>query len=114
MNIISHQTENYKTAEIITEELLIINPQDSLQLIVDIYYQGFDRMVISDKNITPEFFDLKTTLAGEILQKFTQYKMRLIIVGDFSKYPGQSLKDFMYESNQGQQVNFLPSFQIRS
>ena len=110
MHIISHEIEDLKIAEIVSDELLLVNPEDTLQLIVDIYYQGFDRIVLNEKNVTPEFFDLKTGLAGEVLQKFINYKMRLIIVGDFSKYPGQSLKDFIYESNKGKHINFLAAF----
>ena len=110
MKIISHEDKDLRTAELISEDLLISNPDDTLQLIVDIYYQGFDRIVIQEKNVDPAFFDLKTKLAGEILQKFINYKMRLIIVGDFSKYHSDSLQDFIYESNKGKHVNFLPKF----
>ncbi|MEJ2884417.1 DUF4180 domain-containing protein [Pedobacter sp. GR22-6] len=110
MEIITHHSQDLKTAEIIGDELLIVNPEDTLQLIVDIYYQGFDRIVIHEKNITSDFFDLKTKLAGEILQKFINYKMSLIIVGDFNKYSSDSLKDFIYESNKGNRINFLSSF----
>ena len=110
MQIISHQSVNIKTAELISEELLIVNPEDTLQLIIDVYYQDFDQIVVHEKNVAPEFFDLKTRLAGEILQKFINYQMRLIIVGDFNKYPGQSLKDFIYESNKGKHINFLAAF----
>ena len=39
-------------------------------------------MIIHEKNITPEFFDLKNRMAGEILQKFSNYRIRLAIVGD--------------------------------
>lgn len=48
-------------------------------------------------------------MAGEILQKFSNYRVRLAIVGDFSKYTRKSIKDFIYESNNGKQVNFVPS-----
>lgn len=110
MKIIRHQQEALTTAELISDKLLLENPEDSLQLIVDVYYQGFNRIVLYEKNVTPAFFNLKTKLAGEILQKFVNYQMRLIIVGDFSKYPSQSLKDFIYESNKGNQINFLTAF----
>jgi hypothetical protein len=33
----------------------------------------------------------------------------LAIVGDFSKYASKSLKDFIYESNKGKQINFVAS-----
>jgi len=49
----------------------------------DIYYQGFDAIILHEKTITPVFFDLKTGIANEILQKFSNCRMRLAIVGDF-------------------------------
>jgi hypothetical protein len=75
---------------------------------VDLYYQEFDKIILYEKNISPDFFDLKTGLAGEILQKFSNYRMQLAIIGDFSKYSGKSIRDFIFESNNGRQVNFLP------
>ncbi|MDO4771844.1 DUF4180 domain-containing protein, partial [Porphyromonas sp.] len=55
----------------------------------------------------PDFFDLKTKIAGDILQKFSQYQMPLVIVGDFSKYKSKSLNDFIFECNKGKQINFV-------
>jgi hypothetical protein len=76
---------------------------------VDLYYQDFDRIILHEDNITPDFFDLKTGIAGEVLQKFSNYRLRLAIVGNFSKYPGKSIRDFIYESNNGRLVNFVAS-----
>ncbi|MCH7400850.1 DUF4180 domain-containing protein [Belliella kenyensis] len=59
--------------------------------------------------MTPSFFDLKTGIVGEVLQKFSQYKFPLTIVGDFSKYDSTSLKKFIFESNKGKQIGFLSS-----
>lgn len=75
----------------------------------NIYFQGFEKLIIYKHNITNDFFDLKNGMAGEILQKFSNYRIRLAIVGDFSEFDSKSLKDFIYESNQGKQINFLDS-----
>lgn len=74
-----------------------------------IYYQEFDKVILHEKHITPDFFDLQNGMAGEILQKFSNYRVRLAIVGDFEKYTRKSWKDFMYESNQGGHINFVSS-----
>jgi hypothetical protein len=50
---------------------------------------------------------LKTTLAGDILQKFSNYNVKLAIVGDFSIYTSQSLRDFIYESNKTGRIRFV-------
>ena len=109
MDIKVHEKGEAKIAEVISDDVLISNAEDGLQLLVDLYYQGFDKVIVHEKNIIPDFFDLKTRLAGEILQKFSNYRVQLTIIGEFSKYPGQSIKDFIYESNKGKLVNFLPT-----
>lgn len=98
-----------KIAEIVANDLVIKNIEDGIDLIGNVYYQGYDHMILSEKNITSDFFDLSTKMAGEILQKFSNYKMRLAIVGDFSNYQSQSFKDFVYESNKHGQINFVNS-----
>ena len=107
MKIEIHEVNGVRMAEVISDDVLITNPEDGLQLVVDLYYQNFDRMILHEKTITPDFFDLKTGLAGEILQKFSNYRVRLAIIGDFSAYTSKSIKDFMYESNQRRQINFV-------
>lgn len=109
MDIKVHEQGEAKIAEVISDDVLISNAEDGLQLLVDLYYQGFDKVIVHEKNIISDFFDLKTLLAGEILQKFSNYRVQLAIIGEFSKYPGQSIKDFIFESNKGKLVNFLPT-----
>jgi hypothetical protein len=107
MEIKTHHINDQKIAEVTADGLIIATIGDGTDLIGNLYYQDFDKAIIYEKNITPDFFDLKTGIAGEILQKFSTYRMRLAIVGDFSQYPGKSLKDFIFESNKIGRINFL-------
>lgn len=107
MRIETHRIGQAKVAEIQAEGLVLTSVEDGLSLLGDLCYQGFDKIILYEENIAPEFFDLKTKLAGEVLQKFVQYRMPLAVVGDFSKYASKSLRDFIYECNQGRQVNFV-------
>src|SRR5690606_29411367 len=107
MNIEIHNINDKKIAEIIADEIILKTTEDGLDLLGNLNYQGFDKIIIHEKNIIPDFFDLKTKLAGDILQKFTQYQMPLTIVGDFSKYNSKSLSDFLYESNNRSLLNFV-------
>ncbi|MEN6456358.1 MAG: DUF4180 domain-containing protein [Prolixibacteraceae bacterium] len=109
MKIETHDINGIKIAEVISEVNIINSVEDGLDLLGNLYYQGFDKIVIHEKDITPDFFDLKSGIAGEILQKFSNYRVRLAIVGEFSKYTSKSLKDFIYESNKGKHINFVPS-----
>lgn len=109
MKIIAHEIKDAKIAEITSDLLLIKAPEDGLDLLGNIYYQGFHKMIIHEKSITPDFFDLKSGIAGEILQKFSNYRMPLAIVGDFTQYESKSINDFIRESNQRKQVIFVDS-----
>lgn len=109
MIIQSHKINNIEIAEVISDKILIQNPDDALDLIGNLYYQGFDKIIIYEKNLTPDFFDLKNKIAGEILQKVSNYRMKLTIIGNFSNLKNKSLNDFIYESNKGTQVNFKES-----
>lgn len=107
--IISHQTDGLTFLEIRSEEQFINNVQDVLDLFGELYGQYYDGIILYERNITPDFFDLQTKLAGEILQKFSNYRIRLVIVGDWSKYTSRSLEAFICESNKGKTVNFSSS-----
>ena len=107
MQINTHQIHSIKASEIVSDEIVLRTTEDGLDLLGNLYYQGFDKIIIYEKNITAEFFDLKTRIAGDILQKFVQYQMALVIIGDFSKFDSKSLHDFIFESYKGKQINFV-------
>lgn len=109
MKIETHHINDTKIAEIVSDTIFIKTVDDALDLLGNLYYQDVDKIIIQEKNITPDFFDLKNGIAGEILQKFSNYRVRLAVVGDFTPYSGKSITDFIYESNKNRQINFLSS-----
>ncbi len=85
----------------------ITNAQDILDMMASSQYQcECIGMVLYKESLNESFFDLKTGLAGEILQKFSNYRFKLAIIGDFSHYTSKSLRDFIYECNKGNMVYF--------
>lgn len=96
-------------AELISEEIEIKDTQDALDIMMNCIYQGASSIIIQEKQLLPEFFDLKTGLAGDILQKFSTYQARLAIVGNFDNITSKSLRDFIFESNKVGRINFVGS-----
>ena len=106
INIIKEN--NIEIAVINNSEILITDVQSALDFMATIGYDtGCDRIVLNKSAICEDFFNLRTKLAGEILQKFINYHMKIAIVGEFSTYTSKSLKDFIYESNNGKDIFFL-------
>lgn len=108
MSINSLTAGNTSIAEIIDDNLILKTVQDALDLMAN---SPSANIVVYEHNVPPAFFDLKTGLAGEILQKCTNYRVRLAIIGDFSKYTSNALKAFIYESNKNKAHLFVSSLE---
>jgi len=111
MEIIINSYNGKNIAEIVSDEVLIKNTQDALDIMAECTYRDSWKIIIHEKNIIADFFDLKTKLAGDILQKFSTYNVQLSIIGDFSKYTSKSLKDFIFESNKYGRISFVSSIE---
>lgn len=100
--------ENINVVKIEDEKILIFDEQSALDVFMSLAYEtGENRFIISKDNIIEDFFDLRTKIAGGILQKIINYRMKLAIIGDFSKYKSKSLRDFIYEYNSGKDIFFV-------
>lgn len=101
--------KNVKTCAIVeSEDIVITDTQSALDLMATIRYElGTENIAISKDLINRDFFVLSTKLAGEILQKFVNYGVRIAIYGDFSGYTSKPLKDFIFESNRRNSVMFV-------
>ena len=87
---------------------VIVDVDSALDLLRSAKYEaGTTYIVLDNKLITEDFFVLSSKLAGEILQKYINYGAKIAIYGDFSHYTSKSLKDFIYESNKGNDFFFV-------
>lgn len=90
---------NSYIAEILPVSELIASPEEVHNLMAEAGYYNSSAMILHQKSLHTDFLDLKTGLAGEILQKFSNNKMRLSIIGEFSNLKSRSLNDFIGENN---------------
>ena len=91
-------------------EKVVTDAQSALDLAMTAQYEtGARRMAIPKAAIADAFFVLSTGLAGEILQKYVNYHIKVAVWGEFSRYTSKPLRDFMRESNEGNDVFFVAS-----
>ncbi|MFC3078752.1 DUF4180 domain-containing protein [Phenylobacterium terrae] len=88
----------------------IAGDRDAADLVGEALSVGAQVVALPVARLGAGFLDLSTRLAGEALQKFVNYGLRVAIVGDISGAVAQStaLRDFVRESNRGRQVWFVP------
>ncbi|MCI8630746.1 MAG: DUF4180 domain-containing protein [Firmicutes bacterium] len=108
MNI-EHIKFNGKDIALVSgEEKIITDAKSALDLAMTAKYEcGAERIVIDKNVIAEDFFILSSGMAGEILQKFLNYRIKAAVFGDYAKYTSKPLKDFIYESNCGKDFFFL-------
>ena len=69
-------------------------------------------LILDEQELSKDFFDLRTGFAGEVLQKFVNYRARLaIVVADASVY-GSRFSELVYEHRTHRSVRFFSSAQL--
>ncbi|KOV63955.1 DUF4180 domain-containing protein [Streptomyces sp. MMG1121] len=81
----------------------------ALDLIGDAFGQEAELVVVPVQRVADEFFRLRSGVAGDVVQKFVTYRLRLAVLGDIAAHveASDALRDFVYESNQGGQLWFV-------
>ncbi|MCH5688115.1 DUF4180 domain-containing protein [Niabella sp. W65] len=59
MQIETHHIKGIKVAEIITDEIILKTTEDGIDLLGNLYYQGFDKIILHKKILLPAFLILK-------------------------------------------------------
>lgn len=87
----------------------IVTERDALDLI-GAAFLGATAVAVPADRLDPSFFSLGTRFAGEVMQKFVNYRLRLVIVGDISPHLAASaaLRALVAESNRHDHVWFVP------
>ena len=89
-------------------EKRVTDASSALELAMSVRYEtGASRIALDKRAVCEDFFILSTGLAGEILQKFINYRFKLAIYGDYSRYTSKPLRDFIRESNEGRDFFFV-------
>ena len=108
MNIKQLEQNGVSIAQVESEETLITDVQSALDLMATVRYEtGVDHMILPKAALDERFFVLSSGLAGDILQKFVNYQLKVAIFGDYAGYTSKPLRDFIYESNNGSHVFFV-------
>ena len=108
MKYIHHHINGQSIAELSAKGVVLSTAQQFLQMIMDSSAEG---IIVHQESTDQKFFDLRSGLAGEMLQKVVNYRLRLAIVGDFSVYESNSLKAFILESNRSNAIVFVKTIE---
>ncbi|PKM95631.1 MAG: DUF4180 domain-containing protein [Firmicutes bacterium HGW-Firmicutes-1] len=110
MKLKTIKKNDVEIAVVSSSAILITDVQTAMDFIATVNFEaGCDHIVLNKSALCEEFFSLRTRIAGDILQKLVNYRIKIAIVGDFSIYSSKSLHDFIYECNKGKDIFFMPN-----
>jgi len=69
-------------------------------------------LLLDESQLGADFFDLRTGLAGEVLQKFTTYRVKLAVVVDDAAAHGSRFSELVYEHRNHACVRFFATEQL--
>jgi hypothetical protein len=70
---------------------------------------GADGLILTEKDLAPEFFDLRSGLAGEFFQKVTNYGLRVAFVLPDPYAYGERFGELAYEHTSHRMIRFFRS-----
>lgn len=70
---------------------------------------GSHGLILTENDLAPEFFDLRSGLAGELFQKFINYRLRVAIVLPDHEAYGERFGELAYEHASHSLIRFVCS-----
>lgn len=90
---------------------LLRTEQDALDIIGMTFGWDVDLLVLPVSRLDADLFTLSNGLLGAMIQKFTNYRLRIAVIGDISSQvtASDALRDFVHEANSGKSILFAES-----
>lgn len=86
-------------------------PFDPTVIVTSCGESGADSVLVGEDALPPDFFDLSSGLAGELLHRLSIYQVRMAaVVPDLSAHSSH-FQAFVLEANQGDQFRFFSTRQ---
>ncbi|MBC7769408.1 MAG: DUF4180 domain-containing protein [Phycisphaerales bacterium] len=107
--MIVYNLHGERVAEVGERGAPLDSERDAVELIAEAISSDARFVAIPAERLSQDFFRLSTKKAGEFIQKFVNYRLRLAILGDISTHVQSSepLAAFVAESNRGKSIWFV-------
>jgi hypothetical protein len=105
LNIQVKNDQQFVEAE--SQELFVKNPSEINSVLETCLSHRINRVLLYSENLSNDFFDLKTGMAGEILQKFRNYGIHVALILNSELNLSTKFRQLMSEENLGNYFRFF-------
>jgi PadR family transcriptional regulator AphA len=109
MNYEIKEIDNKKYIELISTDELINSENDALDLIALCWEHDASAIIIHHTVLSEDFYNLKTKIAGNIIQKFINYGIKAAIIVPKETIQKGRFKEMALETNKGNHFRLYES-----
>jgi hypothetical protein len=112
MNIFVHNINGIQVAEMQSEGIVIRSARDAADITGELLISGIAKLILHERNMCPEFWQLSSGLAEVVLQEFASKAIVVAFVGRLSQIKGESFTALIQESGLGNQAFLLGTVEL--
>lgn len=101
MNYQVIEKDNKRYIECASAERLLRTEKDALDLIAASFENDTPLMIIHEEALSEDFFNLRTGLAGAVLQKFMNYHIKVAAIISSEEKINDRFREMSLEANKG-------------
>jgi PadR family transcriptional regulator AphA len=103
--LVTINSQNY--LECLPGPALLETEADALELVAACGESGTDRLMLHAENLTEDFYQLQSGLAGKVLLKFSNYRLRVAAVLTPELVNQGRFREMVLETNRGNQFRIF-------
>jgi hypothetical protein len=107
MNVIISDINGTPIAEMQSTGIVIRSVRDAADVIRQLLERTVKKLILHEKNLCPEMWQVSNGLAAGILREFSTSGVAVAFVGEFDLYKSKSLQVLIKENNLGNQAFFM-------
>ena len=112
MNVFVHDVNGTQVAEMQSEGIVIRSARDAAEITGELLSRGINKLILHERNMSPEFWQLSSGLAEVVLQEFASKAIAVAFVGKLGQYKSESLRALIQESDLGSKAFFLGTVEL--
>jgi hypothetical protein len=109
MNVSIHDLHGTQAAEMQSEGIILRTARDAAEITKELTVRGVKKLILHERNLAPEFWQLSNGIAGAVLKNFADSSITLALVGTFDRRKAAGLTTLIKERSLGDLVTLSDS-----
>jgi hypothetical protein len=112
MNVFVHENGVTQIAEMQSEGIVVRSARDAADITRELLSRGINKLILHERNMSPEFWQPSNGLAEVVLQEFASKSIAVAFVGKLGQQKSDSLNALIQENDLHHQAFILGTVEL--